>query len=319
MMLTQCQECGCRELECSDAGVCSCPRCHATFELSYEDARRAAEAGDPFAQVVVGDYYRDGEVGGDDEPDYEEALRWYTLSADQGFATAMRKIAFLYEWGLGVPQDYEKALAWDTLSAERGNTAAILGQAVLNERLGRKPEAWDLYHKAAASGIPEAMTAIGKILMYGLHGGEEDGEAGAPWIIKGADGGDMRGQVSAGWLYESGSFVEKDEVKAFHYYLASARQGHAPAQTSVGYCYETGIGVEPDFEEAIYWYREAAKQGEGRGFYLLAFCYMEANGVEKDWELAERLLIQAIENEYEPAEETLEWLRNKKAENASGE
>lgn len=313
-MLTQCQECGSRELESSDAGVCSCPRCHAKFELSYQDARTMAEKGDPFSQIVVGDYYRDGMIGDDDERDYEQALHWYTLAADQGFASAMRKIGFMYEWGLGVPRDLEKSLAWDTLAAERGNTAAILGQAVVTDRMGKKAEAFELYHKAAAAGIPEAMTAIGKMLMYGLVDGNEDGEAGAPWIIKGADGGDMRGQVSAGWLYESGSFVEKDEAKGAQYYLASARQGHAPGQTSVGYCYEMGIGVEQSIEEALYWYREAARQNEGRALYLLGFCYLEGNGVEEDWDMAERLLMQALENEYMEAEETLEWLRNKRSE-----
>ena len=44
--------------------------------------------------------------------DYETALKWYTLAAEQGNAGVQS--------AQGVPQDYKTALKWYTLAAEQG-------------------------------------------------------------------------------------------------------------------------------------------------------------------------------------------------------
>ena len=57
--------------------------------------------------------------------DDKEAVKWYRLSAEQGYAEAQFNLGFMYDNGEGVPQDYKEAVKWYRLSAEQGNA---LGQ-----------------------------------------------------------------------------------------------------------------------------------------------------------------------------------------------
>lgn len=40
--------------------------------------------------------------------DYEEAVKWYRLAAEQGNADAQLSLGFMYDEGLGVPWDSER-------------------------------------------------------------------------------------------------------------------------------------------------------------------------------------------------------------------
>jgi TPR repeat protein len=60
--------------------------------------------------------YRNGEGVPQDDA---EAVRWYRLAADQGFARAQYSLGLLYENGEGVPQDYVQAHMWTNLAASR--------------------------------------------------------------------------------------------------------------------------------------------------------------------------------------------------------
>ena len=51
-------------------------------------------------------------------PNYKEAIKWYTLSAEQGYAAAQHSLGLMYETGRGVPQSSKEALKWYTLAAE---------------------------------------------------------------------------------------------------------------------------------------------------------------------------------------------------------
>ena len=42
--------------------------------------------------------------------DYEEAIKWYRLAAEQGYASAQYNLGVMYDNGDGVPQDYAKKL-----------------------------------------------------------------------------------------------------------------------------------------------------------------------------------------------------------------
>jgi TPR repeat protein len=51
---------------------------------------------------------------------YEEAFKWHTKSAAQGYAIAEINLGLLYERGLGVTKDISKAIEWYTKAAEKG-------------------------------------------------------------------------------------------------------------------------------------------------------------------------------------------------------
>ena len=48
--------------------------------------------------------------------DYKEAVKWYRLSAEQGYVKAQYNLGLMYEQGKGVPQNSEEARKWRKLS-----------------------------------------------------------------------------------------------------------------------------------------------------------------------------------------------------------
>ncbi len=61
--------------------------------------------------------------------DYQEAVRWYRLAADQGFTAAQSTLGTMYALGQGVPKDYVLAHMWMNLAAAKGvkNAGEFLG------------------------------------------------------------------------------------------------------------------------------------------------------------------------------------------------
>jgi uncharacterized protein len=65
-------------------------------------------------------YARGGGVAQDDR----EAVKWFRLSAEQGFAEAQFSLGNHYENGQGVAQDYREAAKWSRLAAQQGKAEA---------------------------------------------------------------------------------------------------------------------------------------------------------------------------------------------------
>ena len=75
--------------------------------------------------------------------------------------------------------------------------------------------------------------------------------------------GNAEAEELIGVMYASGLGVERDDVRAFEWYLRSAMKGHAGAQSGVGWYYEVGRGMpEPDLVRAYMWYVLSAIGGD---------------------------------------------------------
>jgi len=87
----------------------------------YDEAmkwlRLAANQGDAVAELWLGRIYFGGR-------DFAEAVKWYRLAADQGNAQAQYRLGFSYSVGLGVPRYYAEAVKWNRLAADQGNADA---------------------------------------------------------------------------------------------------------------------------------------------------------------------------------------------------
>ena len=70
------------------------------------------------SQLSLGDMYSQGQGVGQD---YEEALLWYRMAAEQGNAAAMINIVRLYAEGHLGPDDSGEAVKWCRKAAEQGN------------------------------------------------------------------------------------------------------------------------------------------------------------------------------------------------------
>jgi len=65
----------------------------ATDRASFEDTKAKAEKGDAMGQLYLGLAY---DAGSDVAQDFNEAVKWYRKSADQGNAIAQLMLAQMY-------------------------------------------------------------------------------------------------------------------------------------------------------------------------------------------------------------------------------
>ena len=66
--------------------------------------------------------------------DYQEAIKWFKLSAEQGYAQAQYNLGLMYSKGEGVPSDDKEAVKWYRLSAEQRITGAQSNLGLMYEK-----------------------------------------------------------------------------------------------------------------------------------------------------------------------------------------
>lgn len=81
-----------------------------------------------------------------------------------------------------------------------------------------------------------------------------------------ANSGNADAEKLIGVMYAMGLGVERDDKRAFEWYLRAAMRGHPGAQTGVGWYYEVGRGVPaPDLVRAYMWFAISALGGDPDG------------------------------------------------------
>ncbi len=75
--------------------------------------------------------------------------------------------------------------------------------------------------------------------------------------------GNAEAEELIGVMYAMGLGVERDDIRAFDWYLRASLKGHAGAQSGIGWYYEVGRGVAaPDLVRAYAWYVLSAIGGD---------------------------------------------------------
>ena len=75
--------------------------------------------------------------------------------------------------------------------------------------------------------------------------------------------GNAEAEELIGVMYASGLGVDRDDIRAFEWYLRAALKGHPGAQSGVGWYYEVGRGLPaPDLVRAYMWYVLSAIGGD---------------------------------------------------------
>ena len=82
-------------------------------------------------------------------------------------------------------------------------------------------------------------------------------------LLPAARAGNAEAEELIGVMYASGLGVERDDVRAFDWYLRASMKGHPGAQSGVGWYYEVGRGMPaPDLVRAYMWYVLSAIGGD---------------------------------------------------------
>ncbi|WP_052444445.1 caspase family protein [Flammeovirga sp. OC4] len=270
--------------------------------------RLSAEQGYPIAQWNLSYMYQKGQGV---SQDYKEAVKWCRLSAEQGFSTAQTNLGSMYQFGQGVSQDYKEAVKWYRLSANQGvdNSQYMIGFMYKHGYgvLKDYNEAVKWYRLSAEQGYRMAQYDLGNMYHQG-QGVTQDYKEALKWYRLSAEQGYHRAQYDLGNMYQQGIGISKDYYEAVKLFKLSAEQGNAYGQYSLGFMYHNGYGVPKDYNEAIKWYRLSAEQGNTYGQYGLGFMYEYGQGVPKNYNEAIRLYKKAYKNGNEHAGEALKRL-----------
>ena len=93
----------------------------------------AADQGYASAQSTLGWIYS---IGRGVPRDDKTAVKWYRLAAEQGVAFAQENLGMLYDKGQGVPQDYVRAYMWLNIAAISGKSKnASKNRAIVAKRM----------------------------------------------------------------------------------------------------------------------------------------------------------------------------------------
>ncbi|RIA80725.1 hypothetical protein C1645_838182 [Glomus cerebriforme] len=151
--------------------------------------------------------------------------------------------------------------------------------------------AFELFSKAADNNYSIAQVYLAKCY-YDGYGINCNRNLTFYWYQKSVENGSIAGQFYLGHCCEFGigivknekesvywyreatkNGVEKDEIKAFKYYVSLAKQGIADAQYQLGNCFYYGIGIEINKIQAKCWYEKATNGGNIIAKNILKKCY----------------------------------------------
>ncbi len=212
------------------------------LDLLTDDLKRAAEAGDPFAQCEIAISF---DYGNDGEQDFAKAADWYSKAAAQGHTCAVGNLLLQH----------------------------ILGQAQI-----WPPE--DVFKRMldlAASGDNSWENNVGLCFRNGF-GTSQDYEKAIGWFTRAARGGSATAQFNLGGMYYEGGGVEKDLKLAVEWYTRAAQQREELALLQLGSMYQKGIGVEIDLLRARTLYSIAYRLGSGRAANHLGILFRRGLG-----------------------------------------
>ena len=198
------------------------------FEKAFQFLSKAAENGNPVAQILLGSMYFNGDGV---EKNSVLAYKWLTLG--------------IYRWEPETP-DYINmiyALLEVSLSSEKMKESENL----VNQWLKAHNEKY----------LEKEFVSTDDI-------SQDDLERNFQIFLKEAETGDSMTQYLVGMAYESGTGTEQSFEKAFEWYNKAARQGFDLSQYKLGVMYANGEGVPRNDVLSFMWFNLAAAQGHER-------------------------------------------------------
>ena len=145
--------------------------------------------------------------------DFKEAVRLFSIMAEEGDEYAQANLGLMYEGGKGVKQDYKKAVYWFKKAAEQGNASALTSLGAQYEK-GRGvdkdlDEARRLYRLSAEQGNWQAHRNLGYMYKEG-EGVRIDLVYALMWFILASSGGD---EVADSEVQDLSNQLDKSQVK----------------------------------------------------------------------------------------------------------
>jgi uncharacterized protein len=232
------------------------------YKTALALALERAKTGDAAAQTLAAEIYARG-LG--IAQNLSEAARLYNLAAEKDIPEAQFQAAlFLIDGKVG-PKDIKKAKAYLEKAVASGHTLAgfNLAQLLLSDATtdAQKKQAYDLFLRAAHTGLADAQYAVSQFLANGTGGVPFDEVQARIWLEKSARQNYDTAQLDLGSWMIDGIGGKKDYQSGFSWTKRAAEMGNVEAQRRLSHLYEDGIGNPGDQIAAAAWYVIARRAG----------------------------------------------------------
>jgi TPR repeat protein len=206
---------------------------HKLLEKGGQGAvEKEAVSWEPEKQWRLGWAYKNGYPVNNDQ---ERAVKWWSIAAGRGYASAQFNFGMAYFFGSGIGENKQHAITWLKQSAKQGNASAQynLGFAYQNGD-GVKcdnSEALYWFKLAADQGNLVALHAMGEAYWRG-RGVDQNLSEAVKWFQKAAMGRHMESEYSLGLIYwNGGNGLERDPNEALAWMFRADGLGMVAAQS----------------------------------------------------------------------------------------
>lgn len=243
------------------------------------------ERNDLFAQMYLGDIYRDGRYS----TNHERSYFWYSKAAEQADPRAEYYVANMSVVGIGTPQNVPRGVRLLEKVSERGHMGAIYNLGKIYKRGFNIPqnhrEAVKWFEKNAENGHIDSMFELADSYERGF-GVERSNRKALDWYKEAAAHNHLEATARAGVVHVLNRDVssEFDLNSGLRYLVTAAENGHLESQLRLGDIYYVGsYGVSKDFLIALKYYNMAASQNDQSAYKKLSFIYREGGyGIARD-------------------------------------
>lgn len=262
-------------------------------DMAREYLLEAASFDFPEALYRLGEIYRYGE---NTNKNLKKSFKYFKRAAERGFPPAFVQVGLAYENGIGVDVDMKEASSFYTKGMIKKDMSAACCLAVchLNHSLGEPNQelgyglllyaaehhdvrAMCLYAlrerrshidgdkekefllESARNDYPEAMTAMGELLLEGKVFPRST-ERAFYYLQRAVSKGDLMAKFVIADAHFSNKINRITDKVAIEYLKETANAGHTRSMMKLAKCYSNGYGVKKDDNEAYIWYRRVADE-----------------------------------------------------------
>ena len=196
-----------------------------------------------------------------------------------------RKLAYFYQYGIGIETDLDKAISIYEQAYELGDLIAGYNLALIYTNKKRYDLAVSYLTFGRINNHVSSIKVLGDLYRLGL-GVEKNVDIAVNLYKEALELGDESLYDQIGIIY----YQKKQYLEAFDYFTKGANKLDKNALYHLGICYSKGEGTYLDIQKAIKYFELAIKQGDEHSLYNLALIYREGIGVNKDIEKSENYM-----------------------------
>jgi TPR repeat protein len=215
-----------------------------------------ANEGDANAQYSLGEiYYK--------TKDYDQAIKWYLRSAEQGNPFAQVNLGGMYEMGL--VQEKKKIVV-----------APGLPEIEIDQKTSNHQQSFEWYKKAAEQGYSVGQYHYGLMFFHG-YGTEKDPNQAIKWFMKASEQGYCPALCILGEIYEEGKVVPQDYKEAVKWFIKAVEQECPYCNEDIKSMYKEGKCELQYYEKVLKLIKKKADQGDESAQYELAGMYFNGD------------------------------------------